>query len=195
MTQSDFVCHAASLRICLKTTDATLVALLLSCLGFCCEPKGKVTLIPVQLKLLTSLCLGLPLALQTAFCSATKGFSETPPRSGLHWRGAPSFWPWHCMWGCVGADQLQITPLSCAPLSPGALHSMLGAMDKRVSEEVTVPSLQCGLLKASMSHSSSGCLLVFSAHRIGRGEITQPQFSACTACIKTTIKCIESFLD
>lgn len=94
-----------------------------------------------------------------------------------------------------GADQLQITPLSCAPLSPGALHSMLGAMDKRVSEEVTVPSLQCGLLKASMSHSSSGCLLVFSAHRIGRGEITQPQFSACTACIKTTIKCIESFLD
>lgn len=30
-------------------------------------------------------------------------------------------------------------PLSPAPLPAGALHSMLGAMDKRVSEEVRAP--------------------------------------------------------
>lgn len=40
-TQSDLVCHTASLGTCLKTTNATLVALLLPCLGFFVDPKEK----------------------------------------------------------------------------------------------------------------------------------------------------------
>lgn len=115
------------------------------------------------------------------------------PDLGFTGEGHPAFGLGTACGAAWGADQLQITPLSCAPLSPGALHSMLGAMDKRVSEEVTVPSLQCGLLKASMSHSSSGCLL-FSQH-IGSGGERSPSHNLVHAqpALKPPLNALRAF--
>lgn len=52
--------------------------------------------------------------------AADLGFSGTRPPVSGSWQGV-------------------LALLSRRPFSAGALHSMLGAMDKRVSEEVTIP--------------------------------------------------------
>lgn len=60
--------------------------------------------------------------------------SQTPVFLIMSDNTAPSALLLTQVWGAWGTPQ--ISPDAMSSASPGALHSMLGAMDKRVSEEV-----------------------------------------------------------